>query len=207
MGNSSSTQKSTAQREAEWEIFRAREQREFKKQVDALKRAQAKFNQISNVRKEIETRRACVKGFKPGASMEFSDMTFPETLNVGLFGTSAIGMTSLLNSLKYAINGELRDLHREQVAPVDFVGGHTVRRQAVRLTKHITFIDNRGVGAEDLLAEGLTEEMIKQLGRIRFFRLLYMAISFKLILLFYKLSNIYKFTWMIYIYKPSSFSE
>lgn len=166
MGNSQSTQKSQEQREEEWNSFKEKEQRDLKTREDALQRDLEKFNQILDLRQEIEEQRTRVKGYKPGESMEFSDMSFPDILNVGLFGTTGIGKTSLLNSLKYAINGELRDLNREQVAPADFQGGHTVRRQAVRLTKHIAFIDNRGVGAEDLGAPGNTDEMIRQLGKI-----------------------------------------
>lgn len=166
MGITLSTNKSKEQREAEWNDFKEKQERELRKREDTLKTNEETLNQVLDVRTEIEKRRNCVKGYKPGESMEFSDMTFPDILNVGLFGTVAIGKTSLLNSLKYAVNGELRDLHREQVAPADFQGGHTVRRQAVRLTKHIAFIDNRGVGAEDLGAPGNTDEMIRQLGRL-----------------------------------------
>lgn len=166
MGNSSSTQKSTAEREAEWNRFKEQQQRDLTKREAALKRERQQFNQVLDVKKEIEKRRARVKGYKPGVSMEFSDMTFPDILNVGLFGTTGIGKTSLLNSLKYAVKGELGELNQEQVAPADYQGGYTVRRQAVRLTKHIAFIDNRGVGAEALGAPGNAEEMIRQLGKI-----------------------------------------
>lgn len=172
MGGSSSKssdceaeRKRQSDREDQWNRLVEEQNNELKRRENALEKDQKKLDRVLDLREEIEKRRSRVKEYKPGASMEFSDFTFPDILNVGLFGTTGIGKTSLLNSLKYAVNGELQDLHREQVAPADYQGGHTVRRLAVRLTKHIAFIDNRGVGAEDLGAPGHTDEMIRQLGR------------------------------------------
>lgn len=112
--------------------------------------------------------RANMNEMKPGISFEFpdEDIIFPKRLNIGLYGVTGIGKTSLMNSLKFAVNGELKEIDREQAAPTHFQGGHTTRRMAVRITKYLTFVDNRGVSAEDLVKDGAAEEIILQLGKL-----------------------------------------
>ncbi|XP_011683226.1 uncharacterized protein LOC105447171 [Strongylocentrotus purpuratus] len=121
--------------------------------------------------KELDKLRDEVPNLKPGDSIEFpnEDTTFAKELNVGLYGTTGIGKSSFINSLKFALKGELTELTMEQTSTDNFHGGNTVRRLPVRITKYLTFIDNRGVGAEDLETIDASNEIISQLeGRSSF---------------------------------------
>lgn len=90
----------------------------------------------------------------------------PTKFNVGLFGNTGVGKTSLLNSMKFAVKGSLKESMQEQVAPENFQGGHTTLRLSVGITPIATFIDNRGIGPEDLETEGAIKELMRQLGKL-----------------------------------------
>ena len=90
----------------------------------------------------------------------------PPTFNVGLFGNTGVGKTSLLNSMKFAVKGKLKKTMKEQVAPDNFLGGHTILRLSVGITPSVAFIDNRGIGPEHLGTEGAIEELMRQLGKL-----------------------------------------
>lgn len=137
---------------------RSREKRE-REQIRAVEREKNMMESIQKLRTEI-TR------MKPGETFEFpdEDIPFPKRLNIGLYGPTGVGKTSLMNSLKFAVNGVLEEYQREQAAPAKFQGGHTTRRMALRITQHLTFVDNRGVAAEDLVKDGAAEELIRQIG-------------------------------------------
>ena len=115
---------------------------------------------------EIEKLRHELTNRKPGDSMEFLDgkVTFPNKLKVGLFGTTGIGKTSLINSLKFAFKGELTDSMVIQTSTVIFQGDHTVRRLEVGITRYLTFCDNRG--AKDLNTVDAANEIIMQFGNL-----------------------------------------
>lgn len=136
--------------------------REERKQQDKLRYVGQDETRIQN----IATLRSEIIRMKPGESFEFPDenIPFPKRHNIGLYGATGVGKTSLMNSLKFAVNGVLKESHREQAAPASFQGSHTTRRMAVRVTKYLTFVDNRGVAAEDLVKDSAAEELIIQLG-------------------------------------------
>lgn len=139
------------------EKIRIREEKERQEKL----RAEIEKKRVQNIA-ELRTE---IKKIKPGGSFEFpdDDIIFPKRLNIGLYGATGIGKTSLMNSVKFAVKGELKETHREQAAPDDFEGGHTTRRMAVRVTPYLTFVDNRGIGAEDIVKEGAADELIIQL--------------------------------------------
>lgn len=138
----------------------------IRKEKERLEQIRAEEEEEKRLRK-IKKLRTEIKEMKPGESFEFplKDITFPKRLNIGVFGTTGVGKTSLINSLKFAVNGVLEESQREQAAPASFQGGHTTRRLAVRITQYLTFVDNRGVGAEDLVKDGAAEEIIRQMGQ------------------------------------------
>lgn len=148
--------------QAMWKAMEVEEQMEAQIiQEDERTSVERKIEEINKLRDELKT-------LKPGDSIEFPEesITLPKKLNVGLFGTTGIGKSSLVNSLKFAIKGELTELTMEQTSPATFHGGHSVRRLEVGITKYLTFIDNRGVGAEDLANIDAANEIISQLGKL-----------------------------------------
>ena len=115
----------------------------------------------------ISERRIRVKNMKMGdLELGNSNSThFPSRLNVGLFGIMGVGKTSLLNSIKYAVEGVLKVGDYEQAAPDQFHGCHTDLRLQADMTEYLSFIDSRGISLQHLTGNAAKSEIINQLGK------------------------------------------
>ncbi|XP_071484832.1 uncharacterized protein [Diadema antillarum] len=100
----------------------------------------------SDMEAEIKELRNDVQNYQPGSGVVCPDpIEFPGKIFIGLFGRTGCGKTSLINSLKSATIGKLRQGKWLQAAGQEKTGGHTMYRKMADLTKSIFVIDNRGL--------------------------------------------------------------
>ena len=93
--------------------------------------------------------RSKILAYRPGDTVTIPDrILFPERLFIGIFGKGRSGKTSVVNSMRCAINKELSCTEWLPTGSKDVIS-RTMFRQRVKLTEHISVIDNRGWKAAD----------------------------------------------------------
>lgn len=172
MGNSSSTEKKKWKHGIESEMRKAREERENDRQAhqEEMRKKEREIEKMNHDLAMLDKNhrmRSKLTKTTPGDSGNFAKgVHFPNRLLISLFGETGTGKTSLINSLKYAINGRLMDTQRIQTAHEEYHGAYTMESLEVVLTDHLSVIDNRGINSEKAANTALQEDVIRQMGKL-----------------------------------------
>lgn len=143
-----------------------KKQEEFQKAEQRHREELDKINHGLVLERKISRKRIKLLNKKPGESNDFpKGVSVPGRLFISLFGEIGTGKTSLINSLKYTIEGKLKSLHRIQSSDRRYQGGHTLESLEVVLTKGLSVIDNRGINCEKAAIASIQEDVIRQMGK------------------------------------------
>ena len=141
MGISTSRKEQNWRQDIESKLEELTEEREQDKRTHQEEMRQKesdleKMNQEIALLEKINRKRRKLIKKKPGES-EYSQkgFKFPNRLFISLFGETGIGKTSLINSLKYAVDGGLKDTERIQVAHEQYQGAFTMESLEVVLDR------------------------------------------------------------------------